>query len=78
MKLTTWKGFLKGMFLTTVVLLGSTIAIAVAIDAYPAASLYWKGVLIVTCLVALASAGRVGYIWRGAVIDYKAKGGKEE
>lgn len=78
MKLTTWKQFLKGMFLTTIILLGSTVIIAVSIDTYPTVHIYGKGVLIVACLVALASVYRVGDIWLDAAADYKAEGDSEK
>lgn len=78
MNLSTWKGFLKGMFLTTVVLMGSTMLIALSIGAYPSTSNIGKGVLIVACFVALASVYRVGQIWFNATVEYRTESDSEQ
>lgn len=59
------------MFVTTVVLLGGTVAIAAAIVAYPETSFFAKGVLLVSCVIALASIYHEGRTWVRAWIDYK-------
>lgn len=59
------------MFVTTVVLLGATVAIAAAIVAYPEASFFAKGILVVACVIALASIYHEGLLWERAWIEYK-------